>query len=347
MAEKKKDERKQCELCAEAIPLETEKCPYCPAIYTVTIRGYCKNCHSLSAADASGRCHKCGGEVADLQISSVFKGEEASAAPVAAAPIVEPVAVPLATATTPKSVAAAAAKQPSHKLTGKTWALIITGIVLVVLAAVGVTLWLLSGRGPYAKYHRWHVVFADTFDGNSNHWTLGNWEDDWGRGTMEIDDGALRLGTWASGDASTYEKIPYYVSVSDFYLSMDFKQEGGQISEECPSSIGVAYGYLPDFSSYYSFELCANKDAYLGYVGNGEYQTIAGPSTVASYQLGQFNRLVVVSEDNTVQVYVNDELVLTKTDDRIPPGKLALIGWLQNYNDYAEYYFDNIEIRTP
>ncbi len=350
---------KHCILCAEMIPLEAEHCPFCPAVYTITIQGYCKQCHAVRAASPDSVCLTCGGKVEDLQILSVYKGEAPIPKPAAVAAASPPIPVatefyqpPLAAGLKPAKApasepkAAGAEKKQIRKLPRWAWALIAGGIVLVVGIAVGVTLFLTVGQGPLAGYNSWRTVFTDTFDSNENHWQLGEWSDVSGRGSSQIAGGVLHIYAWAGGPSAPILDIPYQVSVSDFYLSVDFKQVGGSKTGDA-SSGGIIFHYLSDHTYFYIFEVRPNQQANLAISRQGEYQIIEGPYAVPSYRPGEYNRLVIVSEHSTIRAYLNDELVLTKVDDSLPTGKLAFQAWLQYYNDKADFYIDNLEIRVP
>jgi hypothetical protein len=60
------DSTKKCPMCAEEIPLAAISCEYCDAQFTVTINGYCPNCHQVRNADENGQCKVCGNAVVDL-----------------------------------------------------------------------------------------------------------------------------------------------------------------------------------------------------------------------------------------------------------------------------------------
>jgi hypothetical protein len=359
---------KQCELCAERIPLEAEHCPYCPAVYTVTIQGYCQECHAVRATSAEGHCLKCGGKVTDLQIQSTFAGEVTSPKPVPQVSklTAQPKPVPVIQASLSSEAQRAPLKQAAQEVTQTVvpkvgaaderrsgrrmprwaWALIAGGIVLVLGVAAGLTVWALHGRGSLAQYDHWRMVFSDTFDSNSNRWHIQGWYDETGHGTMGIANGSLHIQAWSNGAYANTVKIPYMANVGEFLLSVDVKQVGGSRTGDA-SSIGVVFHYLSDFAYFYIFEIRPNRQANLAIVRHGEYQIIDGPYEVPSYQPGEFNHIAIVYESSTIKVYVNDELVISKMDDSLPTGRLAMQWWLQYYNDYADYYIDNLEIRVP
>jgi len=81
---------KKCPMCAEQIPLVAATCEYCGAAFQVISAGYCRTCHQVRNADASGHCSVCSSEVIDWELESQLVEEAAPAPPPGAQPLPGP-----------------------------------------------------------------------------------------------------------------------------------------------------------------------------------------------------------------------------------------------------------------
>jgi hypothetical protein len=81
---------KKCPMCAEQIPLATEKCEYCGAQFEVTSRGYCQNCHQVRDVDENGHCKVCGNAVVDIRVEGKLLEEPTQKPITKSVPIAQP-----------------------------------------------------------------------------------------------------------------------------------------------------------------------------------------------------------------------------------------------------------------
>jgi hypothetical protein len=104
----------------------------------------------------------------------------------------------------------------------------------------------------------------------------------------------------------------------------------------------VLWHYTDDLHFYYfvpkpnGWELGKEDPAYPG------AQRFLASGTSPSFPIGAWYRTRVVQSGQTIQVFVNDELITTFTDRQRPysSGRVGL------YNEDAEVYFDNVSVTT-
>ncbi len=112
------EQTKVCPMCAETIKLEAKVCRFCRAQFEIQTTGYCENCHALRAADETGKCATCGSSLADLKIESrLIPQTPAPPKPAPVAPMPKP-----------------------KKSFGRILAFLLTFLVVMCLAVVGVML---------------------------------------------------------------------------------------------------------------------------------------------------------------------------------------------------------------
>jgi hypothetical protein len=149
MGEEKKEDTKDCPVCAEVIKLEARICRLCGARFQVTKKGYCSNCHDEVEVDENNNCKTCGKPVLDVRVTSSLTdgarlgGVGAGSVAASAATPVTP-AAPLAGQVpyyTPPGAGA-----PSQQIAGRRTATpIIFGVLHLALA--GYFVWFMVNNG--------------------------------------------------------------------------------------------------------------------------------------------------------------------------------------------------------
>ncbi|MCF7846946.1 MAG: FG-GAP-like repeat-containing protein [Candidatus Gracilibacteria bacterium] len=171
-------------------------------------------------------------------------------------------------------------------------------------------------------------VYDDFSDGDYSGWTYQNP----GTSTFSVIGGVL-----TQSDVTEYANL-----VEDSQTFTDFLYEGNLRWNSATTHIRVLFRYT-DENNYYSFTLRPNyADARIDRRVSGNYLQIGSYESLSSSQGTDdvWHRVTVVVQGNNIKAYVDDILVMERTDASLSSGKFGL----SPFDGIAE--FDNVKV-TP
>lgn len=176
-------------------------------------------------------------------------------------------------------------------------------------------------------------VFRDEFVDNSNSWFTGQVSD---IETDRIEDGVFKV-IW-TGKGTTYE--PYVErQFANFIAELDCKAQQGGSDAGC----GLIFGEETDVG-FYKFEVY--EDYYGLYavpLEEGVPALVEGdPAGIV--RPGDWNRLRVVRQGDTISVYLNGTLLGSASDTTYPGGNVGVSTSSFNEAGGVEVWFDNLTI---
>jgi len=188
--------------------------------------------------------------------------------------------------------------------------------------------------------NNWNVIITDTFENNANDWLLESSDDEFASTNYEIVDGKYR---W---EATAHQAFigwvrPDMETLTDFYLSVDTRQENGPDTAD----FGLIFREDED-SNFYYFGI-SDGGEYVLYMLYGEWSTLIDWTKTELIQSGRSNRITVIGEGSHFIFFINDQYLTEFTDDSIPEGLTALAVELSEEGDQGVFEFDNFELRKP
>ena len=190
----------------------------------------------------------------------------------------------------------------------------------------------------------WQLALRDDFDDNTNQWIVSDFEDDWGSVSRRVTDAVYRweinaaqaVSRWCTPDPEEGQD-----SAADFYLAVDAQRVRG------PQS--AAYGLVLRHTagSYYLFSV--RDDGYYQFslwAGFG-WEPIIDWTQTTSVVAGEVNRLGVLGDGSTFDLYINNTTVATAEDDQLAAGEMGLSISTAATDGLAVFIFDNFELWVP
>jgi hypothetical protein len=184
----------------------------------------------------------------------------------------------------------------------------------------------------------WPLLFLDTFDDNTNQWIDGPIDDEYTE--MEITvDGVYRWEARAK-QGFHWRVWPDSDFVTDFYLAVDAQNIGDNINAQ----YGLIFRENDD--SYYYWEIIDTQYYRFFSYNNGWNELI--PSTYSEAILpGELNHLVVVSENDQFEFWINDQFVGQASGSFPSNGQVGVAIGLSYDGENCTIIFDNFELRAP
>jgi len=183
------------------------------------------------------------------------------------------------------------------------------------------------------------VLMADSFDNNNNSWDIF----DENGNSAQIENGKMVIKVV---DTDSVYRVWPGVALSNVEMTFDAAiQEGTQAN--------VAYGatcrYL-DNNNYYSFSMDGDGYYTLTKKVNGTLETIIDwtQSSALKAGVGETNHVRVVCLDSTLELYANDQLMISSQDASLTAGGFALQAGRFAVDDQPmSVTFDNMEVKYP
>ena len=183
----------------------------------------------------------------------------------------------------------------------------------------------------------WPVVFFDTFDNNENEWLDGEIDDEYSTIQVTIDGVYKWEATAKQGFA--WRVWPESDLTSDFYLAVDAQNLGDNVDAQ----YGLIFRENDD--AYFYWEIIDTQNFRFFSYQNEWIELI--PSTYTdAIQPGAMNHLVVVSEDDDFQFWINDQYVGQASGSFPSKGQVGVAIGLSYEGEESTIIFDNFELRA-
>jgi hypothetical protein len=190
-----------------------------------------------------------------------------------------------------------------------------------------------------AQASEWPEVLADTFDGNTNEWVVGQKTGEYADATFTIADGVYH---WEaiSHKGFVWWNVPTIASVSDFYLAVDYRP----ISGPAEAYAGLVMRLDKD-GDYYLFSLRNTGEYSLDVYYNSTWLSLIGWTPSPAIRVDETNHVEVVGEGQRFAMFVNGEWVADYEDATIPSGYSGLLIGMDQTGESTAWDFDNFELR--
>jgi hypothetical protein len=197
----------------------------------------------------------------------------------------------------------------------------------------------LIAREPEAWTSPEEPLLIDSFDDNANNWDLF----DENGNSAQIENRGMVMKV---KDAESVYRIWPQMAISNVDMTFDVTvQEGTQANV----SFGAACRYVNN-DNHYSFLVDGDGYYTLKKKVNGTAETLIDwtASTAIQPGVGVTNRIRVVCSGSTLELYANDQLVVSSQDTSLTAGGFALQAGRFAVDDKpVKVTFDNVEVRYP
>ena len=204
---------------------------------------------------------------------------------------------------------------------------------------IGVNFSNLTVRKPLAWKHPTGNLLGDTFDDNKNDWDV--FKND--KASAQIENGQMVMKV---NEAESSYLVYQGLSLSNVDMSFDVSVQAGTPAN---TSFGAAC-HRTDADNRYMFDISADGSYTLNKRIKGKLETIVdwATSNVIKTGAGDTNRVRIVCSDSALELYVNDQLLISSQDTSISGGSFALqAGRFKKDNLPVSVAFDNLEVKYP
>jgi hypothetical protein len=182
------------------------------------------------------------------------------------------------------------------------------------------------------------TLFNDSFDDNSNDW--GEYSDS--DGSVSVNGGVLSIQVLT-------EQFFYWTSPSESYSDVDMTFEAQPVEGD---EANISYGGMcryEDNDNFYIFTVSADGYYNLGKYVDDEYEAVVDWETSSVINTGNsLNTIRVICVGPVLQMYVNDELLISTRDEDLTGSGFALhTGTFDVGTDPVTVTFDNLVVSAP
>ena len=204
---------------------------------------------------------------------------------------------------------------------------------------IGVNFSNLIVRKPLTWERPTEVLMADSFEDNNNSWDV--FDENGNSAQIENEQLVMRV-----VDTDSVYRVWPGISLSNVDIIFDAGiQEGTQSNV----SYGVACRYVNN-ENYYSFVVDGDGYYTLKRKINGTLEDIIDWTQASALKVGvgQTNRIRVVCSGSTLELYANDQLLISSQDTNLTAGGFALqAGRFAKDDQSVSVTFDNVEVKYP
>jgi hypothetical protein len=202
---------------------------------------------------------------------------------------------------------------------------------------IGVSFSNLMVRKPLAWERPTEVLLADAFDNNNNGWDV--FEE--GGNSAQIGNGQMVMKV---SDADSVYRVWPQLALANVDMTFD-----AAIQEGTPSNI--TYGAVCRYSdkeNLYSFEISGDGFYSLSKKVNGNWENIVDWTSSSALKAGETNRIRVICSDSNLELYANEQLLISSQDTTHSKSGFALQTGRYAVDDQpVSVSFDNMEVKYP
>jgi hypothetical protein len=190
----------------------------------------------------------------------------------------------------------------------------------------------------------WQRIFFDSFDDNSNDWPMDPYSGPWGSVQYLLGDGNYSMElACINTDGFFFHALPGSIgNVKDFYLEL----EGTLLSGAVDTEFGVIFRHSEN--GFYAFVIQPDRKQYALWLNkDGAWTDIISMTRTSTVIANQSNRLGLLVQGESMQLFLNDHKLDQATDSTFSTGTIGLGAGLHTKGDSAKVMFDNFEILGP
>lgn len=185
------------------------------------------------------------------------------------------------------------------------------------------------------------ALFKDLFDSNTNQWTEGTFEDEYGKTTFKID-GKYAWDVSATKGVNQKSWAENAPIVEDFIASVDATHVSGADN----ASYGILFR-VEDTNNLYYFAISDVGYYYTGSLTDGKWTTLIDWTETPYIHANARNSLKVIGIGDELTFYVNDTAVDRIQDKTHTKGTAGIAVELYNAGDQSSFEFDNFTLASP
>jgi hypothetical protein len=184
-------------------------------------------------------------------------------------------------------------------------------------------------------------VFQDQFDSNANEWTVGTYEDEYGKTDFEIN-GTYSWDVSAAKGVNQKSWASKAPSVQDFIASVDATHPSGKDN----AAFGILFR-VQNTNNLYYFAISDVGYYYTGLLQDGKWTTLIDWTETSYIHPGQQNSIKVKGIGDELTFYINDNAVDRIQDSTFTQGTAGLAIELYDAGNQSTFVFDNFLISNP
>ncbi len=183
----------------------------------------------------------------------------------------------------------------------------------------------------------WPIVLFDTFDDNQSEWIDGEIDDEYS--TIQVTINGVYKWEATAKQGFAWRVWPESDLTTDFYLAVDAQNLGNNIEAQ--------YGLIfrENDGDYFYWEIIDTQNFRFFFYQNEWVELIPSTYTEA-IQPGEINHLVVLSENDEFQFWINDQYVGQASGSVPSSGKAGVAIGLSYNGEESTIVFDNFELRA-
>jgi type II secretory pathway pseudopilin PulG len=188
-----------------------------------------------------------------------------------------------------------------------------------------------------AEASQWPIIVMDTFDDNQNGWIDGEIDDDYAAIQVTID-GDYKWDAYAK-QGFAWRVWPEMDFTDDFYLAVDAQNAGDNVNAQ----YGLIFRNRDD--AYFYWEIIDTQN-FRFFAYDGDWNELIGSTYTEAIRPGEMNHLVVISENDEYNFWINNQFVGQASGSFPANGQAGVAIGLSYEGEESIILFDNFELRA-